>query len=149
MSVILKLSNGMELKLSAKMKPASTTTKREEDHVKNYAHMVVDLGLIYKELLHISKQPDRKMILSLMKRCMGVFKANSNNSKYAYEVHHFLVQQYSLLSQKDATESLYSMFVNTQGRSDTHIPADLQMEYLVKLIKKKTYKTHVFKQNRG
>ena len=46
------------LKLSAKMKPASTTTKREEDHVKNYAHMVVDLGLIYKERLHISKQPD-------------------------------------------------------------------------------------------
>lgn len=86
MSVILKLSNGMELKLSAKMKPASTTMKREEDHVKNYAHMVVDLGLIYKELLHISKQPDRKMILSLMKRCMGVFKASSNNSKYAYEV---------------------------------------------------------------
>ena len=105
MSVILKLSNGMELKLSAKMKPASTTTKREEDHVTNYAYMEVDLGLIYKELLYISKQPDRKMILSLMKRCMGVFKASSNNSKYAYEVHRFLVQQYSLLSQKDATES--------------------------------------------
>lgn len=116
MPVILKLSNGKELKPSAKMKPASTTTKREEDYVKNYAHMMVDLGLIYKELLHISKQPDRKMILSLMKRCMCVFKASSNNSKYAYEVHHFLVQQYSMLSQKDATESLYSMFVN-----DNHI----------------------------
>ena len=63
MSVILKLSNGMELKLSAKMKPASTTTKRKEDHVKNYAHMVVDL--IYKELLHIRQEddfvPDEKM----------------------------------------------------------------------------------------
>jgi hypothetical protein len=42
--------------------------------------MVVDL--IYKELLHISKQPDRKMILFLMKRCMGVFKASSNNSNF-------------------------------------------------------------------
>jgi myosin-crossreactive antigen len=35
------------------------------------------------------------------------------------------------------------MFVNTQGRSDTHIPADLQMEYLVKLIKKKNIR-HMF-----
>lgn len=43
-----------------------------------------------------------------------------------------MCQQFALLSEKAAHESIYGLFVNT-GKSI--IPADLQMEYLVRLTK--------------
>ena len=67
---------------------------------------------------------------------MTVFKAKSNNSKYAFEIHRFLIQQMSTLSEREAAEVVQGMFVNTKGKKNGHIPADLQMEYVVKTIKK-------------
>ncbi|CAC5377462.1 unnamed protein product [Mytilus coruscus] len=112
------------------------------DGILNYATLVLNLGLLYKELLSVCKLPDRKRLIRLMKQCLIVFKAKSNLSKYALEVLRFLMQQTVLLSEKSATMTVYSMFVNTQGKIDSHIPADLQMEYIVKLTKK--YIKHVF-----
>ena len=66
---------------------------------------------------------------------MTVFKSNSNNSKYALEIHRFLIQQTCTLSEKEAAGIVQGMFVNTSGKKDGHIPADLQMEYVVKTIK--------------
>jgi hypothetical protein len=110
--------------------------KEPIDYVKNYAHLVIELGLVYKELVELCHIPDRDRMIRLLKQCMVIFKAKSNNSKYAVECHRFLVQQLCVLSEKEAHETAYSMFVNTKGSHCSHIPADLQMEYLVKLIKK-------------
>jgi hypothetical protein len=127
---------------------ATTTSKPVADYVQNYAHMVLEMGLVYKELLDVCKTPDRSRIVRLMKQCMVLFKAKSNNSKYAVEVHRFLVQQLCLLSELEAHEVVYSMFVNTKGHAHSHIPADLQMEYLVKLIKNTSSTCTVTRQSR-
>ena len=95
---------------------------------------------------HMCKYPIRQKALSLMKLTMLVFKANNNLSKYAYECMVFLVQQLCTLSEKEATEQFYGLFVNTKGRLHSHIPSDLQMEYIVKLVKK--HLKHVFKPER-
>jgi hypothetical protein len=44
-------------------------------------------------------------------------------------------QQLALLSEKVASSSLYSLFVNTGGKINSNIPADLQMEHLVRVTK--------------
>ena len=40
-----------------------------------------------------------------------------------------------LLSEKVASSSLYGLFVNTGGKINSNIPADLQMEHLVRVTK--------------
>ena len=106
------------------------------DYVKNYGHKVLELGMLFKSILQLCKSPSRKTGLSLIKITMLVFKANNNLSKYAYECMRFLVHQKCSLSEKEAAEEFYGLFVNTKGRLDSHIPCDLQMEYIVKLVKK-------------
>lgn len=39
------------------------------------------------------------------------------------------------MSEKTAQETFYGLFVNTKGKFDTSIGADLQMEYVVRLVK--------------
>ena len=132
------MADGRTIEIQKKKKDLTPKAKKEmeEDKVFNYAHLVLQLGLIFKELLEICKLPDRSRIIRVMKQCLVVFRSKSHLSKYALEVLRFLMQQTCLLSEKKATETLYSMFVNTKGKLDTHIPADLQMEYIVKLTKK-------------
>ena len=101
------------------------TKKIKEDWVFNYAKLVLNLGLLFKELLDVCKIPDRKRMIRLMKQCLVVFKSKSNNSKYAVEVMRFLMQQTCVLSEKKAFHSFYSMFVNTKGKLDSYIPSDL------------------------
>lgn len=106
------------------------------DLVKNYGHRVLELGMLYKSLLDMCKLPDRDRGLMLLKLAMLHFKAHKNKSKYAYEIMRLLVHQFVLLSEKKANEEFYGLFVNTHGHIYSHIPVDLQMEYIVKIIKK-------------
>lgn len=87
------------------------------------------------DLLDVCKTPDQNRLIRLLKHSMTVFKSKSNNSKYALEIHRFLIQQTCTLSEKEAAGIVQGMFVNTSGKTDGHIPADLQMEYVVKTIK--------------
>ena len=105
------------------------------DHVSDYAKIVLELGLVYMELNDIVKLPDRNRLLAIMKLLMLTLKGHNNKSKYALEILRFLCQQYALLSERVAHSSLYGLFVNVGGEMNTHIPADLQMEYLVRLTK--------------
>lgn len=135
--VTLKLSNGTEISICPKIRTTNKKSVNEgSDKVKNYGHLVLELGMLFKELLGVCKSPDRNQMLRLLKHSMTVFKARSNNSKYALEIHRFLIQQISTLSEKEAAEVVTGMFVNTKGKADSYIPADLQMEYMVKTIKK-------------
>ena len=102
------------------------------DSINTYAKLVVELGLIYMELCNIVKRPNRDKLLRLMKYIMLVLKGHNNRSKYALEILRLLCQQFALLSEQCAHETIYGLFVNT-GKSI--IPADLQMEYLVRLTK--------------
>ena len=96
---------------------------------------MLELGLLFKDLLDVTKLPDRGRCLSLLKLTMLFFKSYKNLSKYAYEIIRLLIHQMYLLSEKEASEEFYGMFVNTNGHLDGHIPADRRMEYLVKEIK--------------
>ena len=90
---------------------------------------------MFKSLLDLSKFPDRKRGLRLLKLAMIYFKSNSNLSKYALEILRLLVHQLCLLSDRGAHEEFFALFVNTTGHYDGHIPADQRMEYLVKEVK--------------
>ncbi|CAC5417451.1 unnamed protein product [Mytilus coruscus] len=134
--ITITLSDGKTVEIQIQKDAKKGKIVEKTDGILNYATLVLNLGLLYKELLSVCKLPDRKRLIRLMKQCLIEFKAKSNLSKYALEVLRFLMQQTVLLSEKGATMTVYSMFVNTQGKIDSHIPADLQMEYIVKLTKK-------------
>jgi len=102
------------------------------DYIYSYGNIVIELGLIYMELCDIVKNPNRDRLLQIMKYLMIVLKGHNNRSKYALEILRLLCYQYALLSEKSANETIYGLFVNT---GKTIIPADLQMEYLVRLTK--------------
>ena len=107
----------------------------EKDKLYDYANNVLEVGLLFLNLQDAIKLPDRDRMLSIMKYLLVVFKGHNSRSKYALEILRFLCQQLALLSEKVATESFYGLFVNTKGKVDTNIPADLQMEYLVRQCK--------------
>lgn len=98
--------------------------------VKSYGKVVLELGLIFLNLNDIIKHPSRVRLLCLLKYIMIMLKGHRNKSKYALEILRLLCQQFALLSEKQACESLFGLFVNT-GKAI--IPADLQMEYIVKV----------------
>jgi hypothetical protein len=54
------------------------------------------------------------------------------------------VHQLSSLSEEEAILEFQGLFVNTRGSYDSHIPTDLQMEYIVKEVKK-----HIKHMNSG
>ncbi|XP_053388326.1 uncharacterized protein LOC128551481 [Mercenaria mercenaria] len=102
------------------------------DKINCYGKTVIELGLVYMELCDIVKAPSRDRLLCLMKYILLILKGHNNNSKYALELLRFLSQQLVLLSGRAANEVCYGLFVNT-GKSI--IPADMQMEHLVRLTK--------------
>ncbi|KAK3603891.1 hypothetical protein CHS0354_042901 [Potamilus streckersoni] len=86
--------------------------------------------------LDVCQVPDRTRLLTTLKYMMPVFKAVNSKSKYALEILHFLAHQQAAYSLHTANKSLYGLFVNTDDKIDSHIPADLQMEHIVRKIKK-------------
>lgn len=109
---------------------------KEEDKVNDYGCILLELGLMFKNMLNLTKMPDRQRGIRLLKLLVIYFKSNNNLSKYAYECIRLLVHQLCSLSDKKRHEEFYGLFVNTTGQFDGHIPADLRMEYMVKEVKK-------------
>jgi hypothetical protein len=112
-----------------------TESKKEPDHMYQYGQIVLELGLLFMQLNDVIKVPDRDRLIRTFSYLMIVFKGHNTRSKYALEILRFLCQQKSLLSQKAAFESCFGLFVNTKGKINSHIPADQQMEHLVRLTK--------------
>jgi len=90
---------------------------------------------LFKNMLDMTHMPERHRGIRIFKLAMVYFKSHKNLSKYAYEILRFLVHQICILSDKEANEVFYGLFVNTSGKTDSHIPADRRMEYLVKQVK--------------
>ena len=104
-----------------------------DDKVYNYSINVVQLGLLLDSLLDMVKVPDRNRGLRLLKLTMAFCRAHNSRSKYAAEILRLLVHQYYTLSTKRCNEEFYGLFVKSE--SDSHIPCDLNMEYIVKEVK--------------
>lgn len=130
------LSNGTVLRIPKSVEREYVLKQPKPDHVNNYAHLVLELGMIYAYFLELCHTPDRSRLLALLKMMLVVMKANNPRAKYPLEILRLLVQQYSLLPQNTACMVLQSSFVNTSGRRKGYKPADLQMEHIVKIQKK-------------
>jgi len=112
------------------------TPSIESDRVGIYARNILNLGLFSMVLHDMVQKPKREDALSILRVAMLYFKAANSRSKYANEVLRLLVHQMSLLSKEEAELEFKGLFVNTKGRYDTNIATDLQMEYIVKEVKK-------------
>ena len=100
--------------------------------MQSYSKRLLELGLLYKDMLDATKLPERHRWLRIFKLAMLLFKTYRNKSKYTYEIMRLLIHQICILTEKAACEEFYGLFVNTNGHVDGHIPADQRMEYLVK-----------------
>ncbi|XP_070581644.1 uncharacterized protein [Ptychodera flava] len=129
----IKLADGTPCTL---WKKPAQPHEQPMDYVKNYAHMVLELGLLFKSINDLCKIPDRDRAICILKMAMITFKANNNLSKYALEILRFLVHQLCTMTEQQAHREFYGLFVNTKGHIDSFIPADRQMEYIVTLVKK-------------
>jgi hypothetical protein len=97
-----------------------------------YGQLVLELYLLYQNLIDCIKVPNRPRMLRTLKFIMSVMKARNARSKYADEILRFLIQQHDLLFDGEKERVFYSQFVNMHdNRIDSHIAANLQMKYLV------------------
>ncbi|KAL3836462.1 hypothetical protein ACJMK2_021894 [Sinanodonta woodiana] len=119
-----------------KKQKISVFSEAQHDRVKHYDYNVLQLGLLYMQFLDVCQITDRSRLLTTLKYMMPVFKAVNSRSKYALEILRFLAHQQASYYLHTANKSLYGLFVNTDGKIDSHIPADLQMEHIVRKIKK-------------
>lgn len=71
------------------------------------------------------KIPHRERMLALLKYLMCILKGHNCKSKYALEILRFLCRQASM-DLKSEHEIFYGLFVNSSGKSDSSIAADLQ-----------------------
>ena len=132
----LVLQDGSTIVIHVQQRKKTQVQQAEYDRVKHYAHTVLELGLLYMQFLDVIKVPDRNRLLTTFKYMMQVFKANNSRSKYALEILRFLCHQQSSYSLQTAHRAVYGLFVNTGGKIDSHIPADLQMEHIIRKVKK-------------
>ena len=129
------MPNGQKTTVSILKTQKQSSLVADYDRIKHYGHVVLQLSLIYMNFLDICKIPDRSRMICTFKYMMMIFKASNNRSKYALEILRFLCHQQSSYSLKVAHGSLYGLFVNTEGKLNTHIPADLQMDHLIRKLK--------------
>ena len=101
-----------------------------------YSKQLLELGLLFKDILDFEGMPERERGLRIFKLLMLYLKSHKNLSKYAFELLRLLVHQQSLLIERKAHEEFYDLFVNTKSQYNTHIPVDLRMEFHVKEVKK-------------
>ncbi|CAG2245512.1 unnamed protein product [Mytilus edulis] len=127
----LVLANGKTITLMKK----TISKSKKGDQISNYGNQILQLGLLFKDLIDMIHMPERVRGIRLLKLAMMYFKVYNNLSKYALEILRLLVHQLCTLSEKGSNEEFYAMFVNTGGKFETHIPADRRMEYLVKEVK--------------
>lgn len=138
------MPNGSSLNIQV---PLSTTSEKmlaSSNHIMNYGLRILELGLAFKALQSNVKIPNRDRFLPLMKYFMCILKGHNNNSKYAFKILRFIVHQQCTMDEKTAHQSFYGLFVNNKGEFVSSIPADLQMEHIVRLIKGHLKAVHSF-----
>lgn len=132
----LKLPDGTQIQIHIPLSNQQTVRSQNNgDDVYNYGVLVMELGLMFLEFQEVCKTPDRARLMTVLKCMMMMFKTVNNNSKYALEILRFLCFHQSSYSLQTSYQSIHGLFVNTQGRLDSSIPADLHMEHMVQKTK--------------
>ena len=134
--VVVHLASGLDVRIPVGRRHIENHRNLQPDKVKDYGHYALECGLTFRFFLSLMKTPDRKPILAVFKMMMVQLKARNPKAKYPLEILRMLVQQYSLMPLRQACQVLYACFVNTKGKFDSHVPADLQMEWIIKEEKK-------------
>lgn len=116
--------------------PTSVSDVAVEDGVYNYARNVIHLGLFNMVMEEMITKPNRIDGLRVLRFALVYFRSANPQSKYANEILRLLVHQTCTLSEQEAQAEYNGLFVNTRGKDDSYVASDLQMEYIVKDIKK-------------
>ena len=134
--VEVMLANGQRRRIQIGRRLDPVIGPKEEDHVKNYGHLTLEFGLVYMYFLQLCHSPHRMKFLATLKMMMLMLKAKNRQAKYPLEILRYLIQQCSLLPEDRAIHVFYSNFVNQQGRLNTFLPADQNMEWCVRQNKR-------------
>ena len=149
----VKLKDGRSFTISGLPRTAQicdqTKVTQEPDKVKDYALLAMEFGLLFQNFLGSIKTPNRNRMMRTLKLMMVLLKADSNMCRYADEILRFLVHQTCILSEREAHQMFYGMFVNTKGKLDSFIPCDLMMEFVVRATKKHIKHMHSNKTERN
>ena len=97
---------------------------------------MIEIGTLFKALIYLCKTPDRQAMLGVLKLLLPLLHVQSRALKHGLEIVRFLVHQYAA-SPREAYKTFYRLFINTNGKYDSHIPVDMGMEHIVK--RQKTY----------
>ena len=112
--------------------PAST--RKKGDGIELYARSVLSLGLFYWEYSDSIREGDGERLLRCWRYMLPIF-TNAGRRNYAIEAFRLLYQHEYQLTQRQATQLLYSRFVNVQGLPGHNVASDLHMEHLNAICK--------------
>ena len=104
------------------------------DQVQMYAKELMTLGMFYLNYRDAIREGDGSRILTTWKYLLPIFRV-SDRRNYSLEVLLSLYKYYYVFSERQASQFLWSRFVNTRGVPSKNKPADLHMEHLNRLCK--------------
>ena len=113
--------------------------EHERDDMYNYQCNLLDQGLFYLNFIDAVAEGDGNKIIRCWKFLMLHFYAEKKY-KYAIEAQYLLLQQYSLLSLRQAYRQRWNRSTNNKGGAGNNVPLDLDLEhdnnYLKESLKK-------------
>ena len=105
-----------------------------EDGIQIYGKQLLGIGMLYWEYTDAIKEGDGDRLLRCWKYMLVLF-INTGRKNYSIEALKMLYQFYYQLPQRQATQLLYSRFVNVFGLPGHNIPTDLHLEHLNAIVK--------------
>ena len=101
---------------------------QHQDAIYNYTHGALMLLLIRHDHNNAIKMGDGARVIRLYRYMLFFYKA-TRCPKYAYGTLETLAQVTCLLSPRKAHELVWNRFANSQGKCDTNLPLDLDIEH--------------------
>ena len=106
-----------------------------EDGIQIYGKQLLRIGLLYWEYTDAIKEGDGDRLLRCWKYMLVLF-INTGRKNYCIEALKMLNQfYYYQLPQRQATQLLYSRFVNVSGLPGHNVRTDLHLEHLNAIVK--------------
>lgn len=105
-----------------------------EDHVTNYASLVIGFGLMAANFHDAWREGDGGRLLRCWKFLLLYFRGNGR-TKYAVEAFRLIAQTSALLSPRKAHQLIWNRTCNPRGGLGNNIPLDLQTEFLNRVFK--------------
>ena len=101
----------------------------DNDHVKEYACDVLNLGLMLMEFKDSIREGDGERIIRCWRYLLPLFKV-SGRKNYCIEAFTLLAQYSFLLLPRNAMQLMWSRTVNVHGKPGKNISCDLHLEHL-------------------